>query len=139
MIARTGFYIEDYNSELGVSKEIIRTCFSKGLIRKGRTMFFYKKLTKPYFLTDISTKLVKELFSINPYKFKATQGNHDFLLCQIYLSLSEEEKDSWVTETTLDMMHPGESVPDGMFISPKYGLAGVEVLTNNYTEKKKLY
>lgn len=136
MIARTGFYIEDYNKELGISKKIIRSCINKGLICKGHHIFFYKKLCQPYFLTDASSVLVKERFSISPYKFKTSQGNHDFVLGHIYLSLTEKERDSWITETALDMKYPGESIADGLFTSLNNNIVGVEVLTNNYTKSE---
>lgn len=140
MIAKTGFYIQDYNKKLGISKAIIETCLSKELIYGGDGVLIYRKFCQPYYLTHKGNSIAKNRYLINPYRSKYTQTEHDFILGNIYLSLSFIEQESWVTETTLNTIFQGMSVPDGMYTSLDKELVGIEVLTNNYSklEKKNL-
>jgi hypothetical protein len=134
LIAKTGLYIEGYSNDLSISRKILRSCKDKDLICEGEYMFFYRKLCKPYFLTKTGISIIKDKLDISPYRSRITQGDHDFVLAKIYLSLSEEEQDSWITETALEMKYPGMTVSDGIYKSSKGPLVGVEVLTNSYTK-----
>lgn len=134
-IGRTGFYILDYEDKLGISNFILYSCIRKELICKGNSIFIYTKLSTPYILTNKGADLIKHRYLINPYGFRTNQLEHDFVLANIYLSLTSKERDSWVTETTLAINYPDDKATDGFYISESGERVGVEVLTRNYSEE----
>ena len=136
LIARTGFYVSEYNNNLGISKYVLNNCIRKGLIIEGRLIFLHKKLCKPYFLTEKGIEIVKDKYWIDRYRYNKNQEEHDFILCKIYLSLSDMEKESWLTETSLNMRYQNEFTIDALYTSRKGEIVGVEVLTSNYSKNE---
>ena len=136
-LARIGFFIIDFKEKLGFSERIIYSLLKKELIYKEKSMFIYTKLHIPYCLTNKGMTLVKNRYLINPYRFRMSQAEHDFVLANIYLSLSKEDRGRWVTETALGLKYPNESVSDGMYVNSNNEMVAVEVLTNNYSDIAK--
>lgn len=134
LIGRCGFFVDDFKSKLGVSKHVVASCLKKDLIYKENAMFFYSKIMIPYCLTNTGKSYVKDKYFISPYRFKPSQTNHDFVLSNIYLSLSEEEREEWISETSLMSLYPNEKVTDGMYRNKNGDVIGVEVITSSYSD-----
>ena len=83
-------------------------------------------------LTEKGKETVKNELLIRPYNGQLDQAEHDFVLGKIYGMISEKEKDSWITETDLEIIYPGETIIDGFYIDNKKRKVGVEILTDNY-------
>ena len=136
-LGRVGFFITDFTDKLGFSKHIVYSLIKKDLIYKEKSMFIYTKLQMPYCLTNKGKTLVKSRYLINPYRFRMSQAEHDFVLANVYLSLNEEDRERWITETSLGIKYPEENVTDAMYISSANESVAVEVFTNNYSEGAK--
>lgn len=134
LIAKTGFYVDAYRDKFKLSTRTIYSCIQKGLIYKDRTLFVFTKLLTPYLLTDKGIDIVKNKYLISPYRSNSTQSDHDFVLGNIYLSLSKSERNSWITETGLNMLYPNTHVVDGFYIDSSGNKVGIEVITKSYTE-----
>lgn len=134
LVGKTGFYVSEYKNKLGISAWIVNSLVDKGLLEKERGLFFFTKFLTPYCLTNKGREYVKNQLMFNPYRFRAPQANHDFILGNIYLSLDERDRESWVTETKLGLDYPDYSVTDGMFVNKCGEKVAVEVITSNYTE-----
>lgn len=136
LIGRVGFFIINFKDKSGLTKETMYSLVKKELIYKRNGVFIYTKLHTPYCLTDKGIHLVKSRYLINPYRFRKLQAEHDFVLANIYLSLKQDDRERWITETTLGIKYSEESVLDGMYINIKNEVVGVEVITSNYTKLK---
>lgn len=134
-LGKIGFFIIDFKEKLGFSEKIIYSLVKKDLIYKEKGVFIYTKLYIPYCLTDKGKTLVKSRYLINPYKFRKPQAEHDFVLANIYLSLKPEDRERWITETSLAIKYPGENVLDGIYVNKSNQIVGVEVVTSNYSKE----
>ena len=134
-ISNTGYFFEMYLDKLNISMKIVYNCINKGFITRENTVFLFTNLTTPYCLTNKGKDLVKNMFSINPYRTNLNQVEHDYVLGSIYVDLSNAEQNSWQTETSLMMKYPGQSIIDAMYTDLFNDLVGVEIITEDYSDK----
>lgn len=135
LIARTGFFVDPYKTDMTISQYTINKNVRKGLIEKNSPTLIFTKLCTTYSLTQKGTNLVKNKFLINPYRSRERQVEHDFILGKVYLNLSEEEKNTWKTETELQLKYPKISVVDGIYLDRYNNRVGVEVITESYPKR----
>ncbi|MCQ4924825.1 hypothetical protein NE686_17115 [Tissierella carlieri] len=134
-IARTGFFLDPYRHESNVSDKVIRNCVKKELIKKENPpVMVFTKLLSPYTLTDKGMAIVRYKYMISLYKENLRHIEHDYVLGKIYLTLSEEEQETWRTESDLLLEYPSTSVIDGTYIDKQDKRVGVEVITSSYSE-----
>ena len=134
-IARTGVFVNVFLKDLKISNKMVYKCLEKKLIEKGANKLIYGELLSTYYLSETGKEIIKKRYLINPYRSKPNQIEHDFLLGKIYLSLSDEEKETWITETELMLIHPTIVVTDGVYICNDNKKVGVEVITESYSKK----
>ena len=134
LIAKTGFYFMPFLELLNLHELTVNSCLNKGLIKKEKPVMVFGKFLSPYRLTDYGKTIINTLYLITPYKDNIRHIEHDYMLAKIYLSLSVEERESWVTEGELLIRYPNSSVVDGLFTDLDGHLVGVEVITSNYSE-----
>lgn len=133
LMGRVGFYIDSYKGEAKVSQYAISRCLKKKLIKKESNVMLFTNHIRVFTLTSKGKNILKTIYGIDPYKGKRNQIEHDFVLGKIYLGLTESERESWKTETTLSLLYPGASVSDALYVNDKNELIGVEVITKRYT------
>lgn len=133
-IARTGFITENLLSFLGVSPSRLRQHLEHGNIVKKGVYMLYGCMTNIYTLSHSAKRRMRAEFLLNPYKSDTTQLEHDYVLAKIYMFLSHEEKESWLTETNLQMIYGKDTkTTDGFYISGKKRI-GVEVISDSYSK-----
>lgn len=135
LIACAGFYTDSYKKHINITNSTLKKAQDKGFILKNPPIVIYGKMTNIYTLTDKGIKFVKSNYLINPYRSRERQIEHDFILGEIYLMLSESERNTWKTETELELKYPEIVVVDGVYTDGRDGkLVGVEVITENYSK-----
>lgn len=135
LIGRTGFYVDKDEPSFKISKYTLNSCINKGLIMKAPNHLIFTKILKTYRLTEVGKEFIKFKFLIHPYRTKLNHIEHDYLLNKVYLSLSNKEKDTWMTETELGVRYVNTSVIDGMYTNLNNEKVGVEIITSNYSEE----
>lgn len=134
-IAKSGLMIEQMLPLLGISLTRLRQHVESGNIEKKGVYLLYGSATNIYVLSAKSKKRMASDFLINIYKSDTTQLEHDYVLLKTYLYLSTEEKESWLTESRLQIDYPTAiKTSDAMFIA-KGKKIGVEVITDSYSEE----
>lgn len=135
-IARVGFYEDSYRKDLKISERTVTNCVSKNIIESDKKNLLFTKQSNIYRLSDKGKMIAKKLFFIDPYKSKSSQLEHDYVLGKVYLNLSEEERETWRTETTLMLLHPSKAVVDAIYQDLDGNIVGVEIITDGYSKAK---
>jgi hypothetical protein len=134
-MAKTGLMIEPMLPLLEISLTRIRQHRESGNIEKKGVYILYGSATNIYVLSAKAKKRMASEFLIDIYKSDTTQLEHDYVLLKIYLYLSTQEKESWLTESSLQGEYPtATKTTDGMFIANGKKI-GVEVITDSYSEE----
>jgi len=134
-MAKTGLMIENMLPLLEISVSRLRQHIESGNIEKKGVYILYGAATNIYVLSSKCKKRMASDFLINIYKSDTTQLEHDYVLLKIYLYLSTQEKESWLTESKLQIDYLNSSkTTDGMFIA-KGKKIGVEVITDSYSKE----
>lgn len=133
-MARTGIMVEKFLPMLGLSQTRLRQHIASGNIEKKGIYLIYGAATNVYLLSSKAKRRMQGDFLINLYKSDISQLEHDYVLLKTYLYLSVKEKESWITESRLQIDYPQSvKTTDAMFISNNGKRIGVEIVTNNYT------
>ena len=136
-IAKTGFITESMLPLFEITRQRLYQHITSDYIEKKGVFLIYGTMTNVYTLTEHSKRRMKGDFLIDLYKSDASQLEHDFVLSQIYMYLSYDEKESWKTETSLSQMYRGSNkTTDGLYISNGGKKIGVEVVTDSYSKEE---
>jgi hypothetical protein len=132
-IAKTGLMVEKFLPMIGLNLTRLRQHLASENIEKKGRFLIYGSATNVYTLTPRSKKRMQGDFLINLYKGDTGQLEHDYVLLKTYLYLSGEEKESWLTESRLQIDYPHSAkTTDGMYMSNGRRI-GVEIITSSYT------
>lgn len=134
LLARTGYYCNSYRKHFSIYDSSIDRLLKSKFVEKKGPIIIFGKMMNIYILTSKGKDLVRNHFLIRPYSGKSDQLEHDYVLGKVYLMISETEKDTWITETDLGIMHPNESVIDGLYVNNNGEKVGVEILTESYND-----
>lgn len=133
-IAKVGFITEKFLPLIGMSNARLRQHILSGNINKKGTYLVYGKAINIYNLSQKSKRRMQSEFAINLYKSDVSQIEHDYVLLKIYMSLSLLEKESWITESKLQVEYPSSrKTTDALFIKNGKKI-GVEVITDSYSK-----
>ncbi|KZL88862.1 hypothetical protein CLMAG_57660 [Clostridium magnum DSM 2767] len=131
-IAKTGLMVEKFLPMLGLNQTRLRQHLASGNVEKKGRFLIYGSATNVYTLTPRTKKRMQGDFLINLYKGDIGQLEHDYVLLRTYLYLSAEEKESWLTESRLQIDYPHSAkTTDAMYISNGKKI-GVEIITSSY-------
>jgi hypothetical protein len=134
-IARTGLMVEKLLPLLGISETRLRQHIASGYIEKKGVHLLYGNATNIYMLSSKGKKKVQSEFAINLYKSDLSQLEHDYILLRVYLYLQAGEKESWQTESKLQLDYPQSAkTSDAMYINISGKRIGVEIITDSYTK-----
>lgn len=135
-LAKTGTVLA---SELGSCyKELIE---KKMLITK--TIIDNYKYKKICYLSEVGKEYARKyiMHQTALYKRNSNQLSHDIQLSKKYMSLSYEERRSWITESQMRKvfdkkgMHEATTI-DGCYVSTAGKMVGVEIITSAYKKDK---
>ncbi|MCK9470659.1 MAG: hypothetical protein M0Q88_02770 [Bacilli bacterium] len=136
LIANVGCFIKPYENKLLISRHIVNGLVKSGLVVDQFSCLLYTKIFKVFTLTNSGKEFVKNKYLISPYMTKLRNVEHDYILGNIYLNLSKEERLTWTTEMALHNKYPNSTVIDGLYINSKSETVGIEVITENYSEEE---
>ena len=108
--------------------------YIKEKILYSKNVILLGKIIKVYYPSDKYSNLLREQ-GYFLYRSKVDQINHDYLLCKIFLSLGEKEREKWLNETYLKNKFKEEETTDAIVIKDG-DLIAVEVITPSYTKDK---
>lgn len=131
-IAHTGFYSNIFPC-FNTSKVVLDNLIKNDFIKKDSNVYICGSLSSYYTLTNKGRLFIKRAFAIEPYISKKDQINHDYKLALFYAKLTQQEKETWMTERDIRRKYPdANTVCDGAFKS-KGELIGVEIFSDSYS------
>lgn len=135
-MANTGLVSEDTLKNYNISRRRINQHIKSRYVEKKRTIIL-SNLTNTYVLSDLGKRIIKRKYFLDCYKGNSVNPTHDYVLSEFYSLLKPDEQDSWLNENTLykNFNKKVKKTTDGLFKSRRGLKIGIEIITNNYSDK----
>lgn len=140
-LSKVGYLKQDYFKQLHISDKRLNQYQKEGLI-DNKTYYNQRegKVETSYYLTTKGQKYVSQNLDIKIF-YRSNSPAHDSKLADKYFSLTQEERESWLSEADLRLTYPdltngqGYSPTDAAYTTSDGTVTCIEVITQNYSEE----
>lgn len=140
-LSKVGYLKPEHFKELHISDKRLNQYQKEGLL-DNKTYYNQRegKVETSYYLTSKGQKYVSQNLAIKTF-YHSNSASHDSKLADKYFSLTQEERDTWVSEVDLRLAYPelnpsqGYSPTDAQYTATTGTTTCVEVVTQNYSKE----